>query len=85
MFLSKASLSAETIRGVTQYILSSAQETSFSSVQATLYMMIMRIRLAKPIGTLPMAMFGASLATFAGLVFYEKGIMCAAETLPSAY
>lgn len=31
-----------------------------------------------------MAMFGASLATCAGLLFYEKGIMCAAETLPSA-
>ncbi|KAF3497325.1 hypothetical protein DY000_02055589 [Brassica cretica] len=84
IYLSKASLSAETIRGVTQYIIYSAQDTSFFSVQATLYSMIMRRRRAKPIGTLPMAMFGASLATCAGLLFYEKGIMCAAETLPSA-
>ncbi|CAG7869729.1 unnamed protein product [Brassica rapa] len=35
MYLSKASLSAETIRGVTQYILYSAFDTSFFSVQAS--------------------------------------------------
>ena len=61
----KPSLSAEIIRGVTQCLLSSARETSLSSVQATLYMMIMRRR-AKPVGTLPLTMFGASLATRGG-------------------
>ncbi|KAF3543168.1 hypothetical protein DY000_02002384, partial [Brassica cretica] len=76
MSMVKPSLSAEIIRGVTQCLLSSARETSLSSVQATLYMMIMRRR-AKPVGTLPLTMFGASLATFAGLVFYEKGMVCA--------
>ncbi|XP_056862310.1 uncharacterized protein LOC130509995 [Raphanus sativus] len=86
MFLGKTSLSSEIIRfsGVTEYILSSAQDTSLFSVQATLYTMIIRRRRATPIGTLPVAMFGVSLATFAGLLYYEKGIMCAAETLPSA-
>ncbi|CAH8306051.1 unnamed protein product [Eruca vesicaria subsp. sativa] len=84
MSLSKATLPVETI-SLTQYILDSAQVTSFCSVQATLYGIIMRRRRAKPIGTLPMAMFGASLATCAGLLFYEKGIMCAAATLPSAH
>ncbi|CAF2085074.1 unnamed protein product [Brassica napus] len=64
--------------------LTNTQEAIFFSVQATLYSMIMRRRRAKPIGTLAMAMFGASLATCAGLLFYEKGIICAAETLPSA-
>ncbi|KAG2296046.1 hypothetical protein Bca52824_042715 [Brassica carinata] len=86
MSMVKPSLSAEIIRGVTQCLLSSARETSLSSVQATLYMMIMRRR-AKHVGTLPLTMFGASLATFAGLVFYEKGMvyMCRCRlTLPSA-
>jgi hypothetical protein len=45
---------------------------------------IMRKRRAKPIGTLPLAAFGASLATCAGLLVYEDGIECAAVSLPSA-
>ncbi|KAG2332219.1 hypothetical protein Bca52824_003399 [Brassica carinata] len=44
-----------------------------------LYTIIIWRRRAKSIGTLPVAMFGVSLATYAGL-----GIICAAETLTSA-
>ncbi|KAL0775543.1 hypothetical protein Bca101_040695 [Brassica carinata] len=45
---------------------------------------IMRKRRAKPIGALPLATFGASLSTCAGLLLYGDGIECAAVSLPSA-
>ncbi|VVB03225.1 unnamed protein product [Arabis nemorensis] len=81
--LVKASLSAEKIRAVTQSIIASAEKTSFSAMRLAFYE-IMRKRRLKPIGTLPLATFGASLATCAGLLVYGDGIECAAVSLPSA-
>ncbi|ESQ38944.1 hypothetical protein EUTSA_v10001801mg [Eutrema salsugineum] len=81
--LVKASLSAEKIRAVTHSIIASAEKTSFSAMRAAFYE-IMRKRRAKPIGALPLATFGASLATCAGLLLYGDGIECAAVSLPSA-
>ncbi|KAJ4892225.1 Uncharacterized protein Rs2_31973 [Raphanus sativus] len=85
MFLVKSSLlSGERIRGVTQYVLTSAEGTSLDATRAAFYAMMMRKRLAKPIGALPVAVFGAGLATCAGLLCCEDGIECAALTIPSA-
>ncbi|XP_033146403.1 uncharacterized protein LOC103866051 isoform X2 [Brassica rapa] len=81
--LAKASLSAEKIRAVTHSIIASAEKTSFSAMRAAFYE-IMRKRRAKPIGALPLATFGASLSTCAGLLLYGDGIECAAVSLPSA-
>ncbi|KAL1191157.1 hypothetical protein V5N11_014222 [Cardamine amara subsp. amara] len=81
--LVKASLSAEKIRAVTHSIIASAEKTSFTAMRTAFYE-IMRKRRAKPIGTLPLATFGASLATCAGLLVYGDGIECAAMSLPSA-
>lgn len=81
--LVKASLSAEKIRAVTHSIIASAEKTSFSAMRAAFYE-IMRKRRAKPIGALPLATFGASLSTCAGLLLYGDGIECAAVSLPSA-
>ncbi|CAN8318204.1 unnamed protein product [Cochlearia groenlandica] len=81
--LVKASLSAEKIRAVTHSIIASAEKTSFSAMRTAFYE-IMRKRAAKPIGTLPLATFGASFATCAGLLVYGDGIECAAMSLPSA-
>ncbi|KAG5395763.1 hypothetical protein IGI04_017577 [Brassica rapa subsp. trilocularis] len=80
-----SALSAERIRGVTQYILTSAEGTSLESMRAAFYAMMMRNRrLAKPMGALPMVVFGAGLASFSGLIYCEERIECAAVTLPSA-
>ncbi|KAJ0259293.1 Transmembrane protein [Hirschfeldia incana] len=81
--LVKASLSAEKIRAVTHSIIASAEKTSFSAMRAAFYE-IMRKRRLKPIGALPLATFGASLSTCAGLLLYGDGIECAAVSLPSA-
>ncbi|CAE6046822.1 unnamed protein product [Arabidopsis arenosa] len=81
--LIKASLSAEKIRAVTHSIIASVEKTSLSAMRTAFYE-IMRKRRAKPIGTLPLATFGASLATCAGLFAYGDGIECAAMSLPSA-
>ncbi|CAN6823406.1 unnamed protein product [Brassica oleracea] len=80
-----SALSAERIRGVTQYILTSAEGTSLDAMRAGFYAMMMRKRrVAKPMGALPMVVFGAGLASFAGLIYCEERIECAAVTLPSA-
>ncbi|XP_010506191.1 PREDICTED: uncharacterized protein LOC104782840 [Camelina sativa] len=81
--LVKASISAEKIRAVTHSIIASVEKTSLSAMRTAFYE-IMRKRRAKPIGTLPLATFGASLATCAGLFAYGDGIECAAVSLPSA-
>ncbi|KAL9844004.1 hypothetical protein AtNW77_Chr2g0265781 [Arabidopsis thaliana] len=81
--LVKASLSAEKIRAVTHSIIASVEKTSLSAMRTAFYE-IMRKRRAKPIGTLPLVTFGASLATCAGLFAYGDGIECAAMSLPSA-
>ncbi|KAJ4892226.1 Uncharacterized protein Rs2_31974 [Raphanus sativus] len=80
----KASLSAETIRALTKFGLSSARGTSFSAMRTAFYTMMMRKRLAKPVGALPRVVFGASLVIWAGLHLFGSGIECAALTLPSA-
>ncbi|KAF3577169.1 hypothetical protein DY000_02028610 [Brassica cretica] len=81
----RSSLSAERIRGVTQYILTSAEGTSLDAMRAGFYAMMMRKRrVAKPMSALPMVVFGAGLASFAGLIYCEERIECAAVTLPSA-
>ena len=80
-----SALSAERIRGVTQYVLTSAEGTSLESMRAAFYAMMMRNRrLAKPMGALPMVVFGAGLASFSGMIYCEERIECAAVTLPSA-
>ncbi|KFK37165.1 hypothetical protein AALP_AA4G221700 [Arabis alpina] len=81
--LVKSSLSAEKIRAVTHSIIASAEKTSFSAMRLAFYE-IMRKRRLKPISTLPLATFGASLATCAGLLVYGDGIECAAVSLPLA-
>ncbi|EOA26733.1 hypothetical protein CARUB_v10022819mg [Capsella rubella] len=81
--LVKASLSAEKIRAVTHSIIASVEKTSLSAMRTAFYE-IMRKRQAKPIGTLPLATFGVSLVTCAGLFAYGDGIECAAVSLPSA-
>ncbi|KAL0862102.1 hypothetical protein Bca101_041220 [Brassica carinata] len=82
--MARSSLSADTIRGVTQYVLTSAEGTSLEAMRAGFYAMMMRKRLAKPIGALPVAVFGAGLATCAGLLYCEERIECAAVSIPSA-
>ncbi|KAG2241792.1 hypothetical protein Bca52824_096365 [Brassica carinata] len=72
------------IRALTNFGLSSARRTSFSAMRASFYTMMMRKRLAKPIGALPGVVFGASLVIYAGLHLFGDGIESAAVTLPSA-
>ncbi|XP_010524139.1 PREDICTED: uncharacterized protein LOC104802304 [Tarenaya hassleriana] len=79
----KASLSAEKIRAVTHSLIASVEKTSFSAMRTAFYE-IMRKRQARPLRALPLATFGASLATCTGLVVYGDGIECAAGSLPSA-
>ncbi|KAJ0258432.1 hypothetical protein HA466_0072220 [Hirschfeldia incana] len=82
--MARSILSGERIRGVTQYVLISAEGTGLEGMRAAFYAMMMRKRLAKPIGALPMAVFGAGLATFGGLLYCEERIECAAVNIPSA-
>ncbi|CAH8368838.1 unnamed protein product [Eruca vesicaria subsp. sativa] len=72
------------IRALTKFGLSSAQRTSFSTMRGAFYTMMIRNRLAKPIGTVPRVVFGASLVIWWGSHVYGKGIEHAAVTLPSA-
>lgn len=75
--------SAEKIRAVVHGAIASAEKTSFSAMRAAFYE-IMRKRQVRPIGFLPWATFGCSIATCSGLLMYGDGIECAAESLPSA-
>lgn len=79
----KAALSAEKIRAVAHGLIASAEKTSISAMRASFYQ-IMRERQVRPIGLLPWATFGCSIATCTGLLMYGDGIECAAESLPSA-
>uniref|UniRef100_A0A7N0RC57 Transmembrane protein n=1 Tax=Kalanchoe fedtschenkoi TaxID=63787 RepID=A0A7N0RC57_KALFE len=79
----KAIVSAKKIRAITHSAIASAEKTSFSAMRAAFYQ-IMRNRAIRPIGVLPWATFGCSVATCAGLVMYGDGLECAAESLPAA-
>lgn len=81
--LFKAAASAEKIRTVVHGVIASAQKTSFSAMRTAFYE-IMRKRQLQPIGVLPWATFGCSIATCTSLVVYGDGIECAAESLPAA-
>uniref|UniRef100_A0A7C9ASA5 Transmembrane protein n=1 Tax=Opuntia streptacantha TaxID=393608 RepID=A0A7C9ASA5_OPUST len=79
----KAAASAEKIRAVTHSVIASAEKTSFSAMRTAFYE-IMRKRRIKPIGVMPWATFGFSMATCGGLLAFGDGIECAAESLPAA-
>ncbi|KAL8029512.1 hypothetical protein ABFX02_14G229600 [Erythranthe guttata] len=80
---SKAVASAEKIRAVAQGVIYSAEKTSLSAMRSSFYE-IMRKRSVRPVGALPWVTFGCSIATCSGLLVFEDGIECAAESLPSA-
>lgn len=79
----KAAASAEKIRAVAHSIIASVEKTSLSATRTAFYE-IMRRRHAQPVGFLPWATFGCSIATCAGLLAYGDGIECAVESVPAA-
>ncbi|XP_060172396.1 uncharacterized protein LOC132603386 [Lycium barbarum] len=79
----KAAASAEKIRAVAHGVIASAEKTSISAMRTAFYE-IMRKRRVRPVGVLPWATFGCSVATCASLLAYGDGIECAAESLPAA-
>lgn len=79
----KASVSAEKIRAVAHGVIASAEKTSISAMRTAFYE-IMRKHRVRPVGFLPWATFGCSVATCASLLVYGDGIECAAESLPAA-
>uniref|UniRef100_A0A5B7BF63 Transmembrane protein n=1 Tax=Davidia involucrata TaxID=16924 RepID=A0A5B7BF63_DAVIN len=79
----KATVSAEKIRAVAHSVIASAERTSLSTMRTAFYE-IMRKRQVRPLGFLPWATFGCSIATCTGLLVYGDGIECAAESLPAA-
>ncbi|CAK7334099.1 unnamed protein product [Dovyalis caffra] len=79
----KAAASAEKIRTVVHSVIASAEKTSFSAMRTAFYE-IMRKRQVQPIGVLPWATFGSSIATCSALLMYGDGIECAVESLPAA-
>ncbi|CAA2985974.1 Hypothetical predicted protein [Olea europaea subsp. europaea] len=79
----KAAVSAEKIRTISHSVIASAEKTSLSAMRTAFYE-IMRKRRVRPIGVLPWATFGCSIATCTGLLVYGDGIECVAETFPVA-
>lgn len=79
----KVTASAEKIRAVAHGVIASAEKTSLSAMRTAFYE-IMRKRQVRPIGFLPWATFGCSVATCSGLLVYGDGIECVAESLPAA-
>ncbi|XP_027083207.1 uncharacterized protein LOC113768765 [Coffea eugenioides] len=79
----KAAASAEKIRAVAHSIIASVEKTSLSATRTAFYE-IMRKRHVQPVGFLPWATFGCSIATCAGLLMYGDGIECAVESVPAA-
>lgn len=79
----KAVASAERTRAVVHSSIAFMEKTSLSAMRTTFYE-IMRKRHAKPVGFLPWATFGCSIATCVSLLAYGDGIECAAESLPAA-
>ncbi|KAI3823136.1 hypothetical protein L1987_04567 [Smallanthus sonchifolius] len=79
----KAAASAEKIRTIVHSVIASAEKTSLSAMRSAFYE-IMRKRRVRPIGVLPWATFGCSVATCSGLLVYGDGIECVVESVPSA-
>ncbi|KAL6518695.1 hypothetical protein OROHE_017745 [Orobanche hederae] len=79
----KAAASAERIRMVAHSVIASVEKTSLSAMRTAFYE-IMRKRRVRPVGVLPFATFGCSVATCAGLLVCGDGIECAAESFPAA-
>ncbi|KAH8502368.1 hypothetical protein H0E87_013896 [Populus deltoides] len=79
----KAATSAKKIRTVVHSVIASAEKTSFSAMKTAFYE-IMRKRQVQPIGVLPWATFGCSIATCSALLMHGDGIECAVESLPAA-
>ncbi|KAI3688375.1 hypothetical protein L1987_82087 [Smallanthus sonchifolius] len=79
----KAAASAEKIRTIVHSVIASAEKTSLSAMRSAFYE-IMRKRRIRPIGVLPWATFGGSVATCTSLLVYGDGIECAVESFPSA-
>ncbi|WCJ41443.1 hypothetical protein M5689_022313 [Euphorbia peplus] len=79
----KATASAEKIRVVIHGVIASAEKTSLSAMRTAFYE-IMRKRKVQPVGFLPWATFGCSVATCSGLLMHGQGIECAVESLPEA-
>lgn len=79
----KATASAEKMRAVAHSMIASAERTSLSAMRTAFYE-IMRKRRVQPIGFLPWATFGCSIATCTGLLVCGDGIECVAESLPAA-
>ncbi|XP_059653493.1 uncharacterized protein LOC132300440 [Cornus florida] len=79
----KAAASAEKIRAVVHSVIASAEKTSFSAMRTAFYE-IMRKRRVQPIGFLPWATFGCSIAACSGLIVCGDGIECVAESFPVA-
>ncbi|CAN4100693.1 unnamed protein product [Withania somnifera] len=79
----KATASAEKIRAMAHGVIASAEKTSISAMRTAFYE-IMRKHRVRPVGFLPWATFGCSVATCASLIVYGDGIECAAESLPAA-
>ncbi|KAJ0953265.1 hypothetical protein HanPSC8_Chr02g0081861 [Helianthus annuus] len=79
----KAAASAEKIRTVVHSVIASVEKTSLSAMRSAFYE-IMRKRRVRPVGVLPWATFGCSVATCSGLLVYGDGIECVVESVPSA-
>ncbi|KAK3040325.1 hypothetical protein RJ639_029379 [Escallonia herrerae] len=79
----KAAASTEKIRAVAHSMIASAEKTSLSAMRTAFYE-IMRKRRVRPVGFLPWATFGCSVATCTGLLVYGDGVECAVESLPAA-
>lgn len=79
----KATASAEKIRAVAHGVIASAEKTSISAMRTAFYE-IMRKHRVRPVGFLPWATFGCSVATCASLLVYGDGIECVAESVPAA-
>ncbi|KAL6499693.1 hypothetical protein OROGR_027603 [Orobanche gracilis] len=79
----KAAASAERIRAVAHSVIASVEKTSLSAMRTAFYE-IMRNRRVRPVGLLPFATFGCSVATCAGLLVCGDGIECAAASFPAA-
>ncbi|OVA11886.1 hypothetical protein BVC80_747g7 [Macleaya cordata] len=79
----KATGSAEKIRTVAHSVITYAERTSISTMRTVFYE-IMRKRRVRPIGFMPWATFGCSVATCIGLLKYGDGIECAVESVPAA-
>nr|XP_043631903.1 uncharacterized protein LOC122602678 [Erigeron canadensis] len=80
----KAAASAEKIRAIVHSVIASAEKTSLSAMRGAFYEIMWKRRRVRPIGVLPWATFGCSVATCSSLLVYGDGIECVVESIPSA-